>query len=81
MPCKATIPVPVPQAPDGLAPFQFALPATALDIDLCCKRIPFDLPGVQIKVVFPPELGLAIKAVNRVIRVYLHSIPLECPRE
>lgn len=83
----ACIALPIPQIPTPPFEFSFTPPVPqipSLNINLCCKLPPVDLPIPPIPV---PTLLLSsglletLKEAIAQVNSYLNTLPLECPLE
>jgi hypothetical protein len=79
MPCLKTPTIALSIPPLGLSPLTVATPPIALQ-DPCCHLVDVNIPPIPVTIACPPEVAQAIKFVTRALRVYLASIPIECPR-
>lgn len=81
MPC---LPLPIPTIPTLPSPFTLGIttPPFSFNPQLCCKIPPIaNLPSVSLGIPITPAVIGVLNAAIGTINTFLHSLPLDCPRE
>lgn len=81
MPC---IPLPIPTVPSLPSPFTLGIttPPIHFNPQFCCKIPPIvNLPPLPIGITVNPAIIATLNAAIAEVNNYLHSLPLDCPRE